>query len=179
MRHPLAFVLSCLCLASGSPARAQDITFAFTDLTSCTREVPRDPAAEESGQDEVIVCAGPGGAYTVTEFYSAFDAHRSVSSKEHPDFELRLTPTQVKCPFTSYGKNLEWRLKDGKPFAVIQRVTCLGFNETETGPGKKLAEYLLVRGLKGHEAINGLVNTKTKGANEKARALADAGLGRP
>lgn len=178
MRHPLAFVLSCSCLAFGSLAWAQDITFVFTDLTSCAREVPKDPQAEENGQDEVIVCAGPGG-YTVTEFYSASDAHRSISSKAHPDFELRLVPTKEKCPFTEFGKNLEWRLKDGKPFAVIQRLTCYGFNKTETGPGKKIAEYLLVRGLKGYEAINGSVNTKTKGANEKARALADAGLQRP
>ena len=176
MRHPLAFVLSSLCLALSSPARAQDITFAFTDLTTCGRDAPVDKEAEEHGGDVPIVCAGPGGGYSVTEFYSAYDIHRSVSTKEHPDFDIPLRPTKEKCLAATYGKNLEWRMKDGKPFAVIQRLTCYGLNKTETGPGKRLAEYLVVKGLKGHESIDGAVNTKTKDANEKARALADAGL---
>ena len=51
--------------------------------------------------------------------------------------------------------------------------------KNETGPGKRLAEYLLVKGLKGYESVDGAVSTKTKNANEKARALADSALRTP
>jgi hypothetical protein len=69
-----------------------------------------------------------------------------------------------------------WRMKGGKPFAVIQRITCYALDENGSGPGKRLAEYLVVKGLKGYESIDGAVNTKTKKANEKAQAIADEGL---
>jgi hypothetical protein len=59
---------------------------------------------------------------------------------------------------------------------VIQRITCYTLNEKEHLPGDRLAEYLMVKGLKGFESIDGTVNTRTKNANKKARAIADAGL---
>ncbi|WPB80079.1 hypothetical protein KYC5002_13150 [Archangium violaceum] len=176
MRHPFAFVLSSLCLVLASPARAQDITFAFTDLKNCPRDTSMDKDAEEEGGDAPIICPGPGGGYTVTEYYSAYDIYRRISLKDDTSFDVSLRPTKEDCPVGSYGDKLEWRMKGGKPFAVIQRLTCHALNENGTGPGKRLASYLIVKGLKGYGSIDAVVNTKTKDANEKARSIADEGL---
>ncbi|WNG44361.1 hypothetical protein F0U60_09750 [Archangium minus] len=178
MRRPFALVLSSLCLSLSSPVGAQDVSSAYTDLTNCPRDTSMDADAEEHGSDAPNICPGPGGEYTVTEFFSAYDVQRSISLKGDERFDLRLNPSKVECPVRRYGNKLEWRMKGGKPFAVIQRVTCLALDDDENGirPGKRLAEYLVVKGLKGHESIDGTVNTKDKKANEKARAVADEGL---
>jgi hypothetical protein len=177
MRHPSVFVVSALALVLASPVRAQAITFEYTDLTNCPRDSSMDADAEEHGSDAPNTCPGPGGTYEVTEYFSAYDIHRSVSSKdERSSFTARLRPSKEECPVARYSNKLEWRLKGGKPFAVIQRVTCHALDENGSGPGKQLAEYLVVKGLKGFESIDGAVNTKTKAANEKARAIADEGL---
>lgn len=177
MRNPFAVVLPSLCLALASPAWAQDITSAYTDLTNCPRDTSMDEDAEEHGSDAPNICPGPGGEYEVSEWFSAYDVHRSVSLKgDSAHFDVRLRPSKEDCPVGRYGNKLEWRMKGGKPFAVIQRVTCHALDENGSGPGKRLAEYLVVKGLKGYESIDAAVNTKTKKANEKARAIADEGL---
>ncbi|WP_164016534.1 hypothetical protein [Pyxidicoccus trucidator] len=172
MRHPLVFVLSALCLLLAHPARAQAISSAYTDLTNCPRDTTHDEDAEEHGSDAPTDCPGPGGEYRVHEYYSAYGIHRSIDLNAEPSsFSVRLLPTKDECPVSRYGNKVEWRLKGGKPFAVIQRVTC--FEDTGSGPGKRLAEYLVVKGLKGFESLDGAVSAKQKNANEKARALAD------
>ncbi|WNG33875.1 hypothetical protein F0U61_09695 [Archangium violaceum] len=176
MRRPFALVLSSLCLSLSSPVGAQDVSSAYTDLTNCPRDTSMDADAEEHGSDAPNICPGPGGGYSVTEYFSAYDVHRLVSLKDDTQFEARLRPSKEDCPVSRYGNKLEWRMKGGKPFAVIQRITCFALDENGSGPGKRLAEYLVVKGLKGYESIDGAVNTKTKKANEKARAIADEGL---
>ena len=136
MRYPFAFALPSLCLVLASPVRAQDITFTYTDLTNCPRDTSMDDEAEEHGSDAPTICPGPGGGYKVSEYYSAYDIHRGISLKDDTRFDVRLRPSKEDCPVARFGAKLEWRMKGGKPFAVIQ----------------------------------------AKGANEKARAIADAGL---
>ncbi|PTL83462.1 hypothetical protein [Vitiosangium sp. GDMCC 1.1324] len=177
MRHSFAFTLSALCLAFVSPVRAQTVTYEYTDLTNCPRDTSMDADAEEHGSDAPNICPGPGGEYEITEYFSVFDVHRRVSLKdERANFSVTLRPSKNECPVARYGNKVEWRMKGGKPFAVIQRVTCYALNENGGGPGKQLAEYLVVKGLKGFESIDGAVSTKSKDANEKARAIADEGL---
>jgi hypothetical protein len=82
---------------------------------------------------------------------------------------VKLLPTNKECPVARYGNKVEWQLKEGKPFAVIQRLMC--YADKGDGPGKKLGEYMLLKGLQGFEFINAYVPTKTKTPNTKARAL--------
>ncbi|MFP2908773.1 hypothetical protein ACLESD_27730 [Pyxidicoccus sp. 3LFB2] len=172
MRHPLVFVLSAVCLLLAPEARAQALSSTYTDLTNCPRDTSHDADAEAHGSDAPTECPGPGGEYNVHEYYSAYGVHRSVDLAADPSkFSVRLLPTKEECPVSRYGNKVEWRMKGGKPFAVIQRVTC--FEDAEGAPGKRLAEYLVVKGLRGFESLDGAVSTKTKNANEKARALAD------
>ncbi|MCP3141865.1 hypothetical protein [Pyxidicoccus xibeiensis] len=170
------FVLPALCLAFASPARAQGITHEYTELSTCTRPPSEDADEAPEGSDAPIYCLGPGGTYTLSESYSAYDIQRDVSlTDDAARFSVDLRP-KAECPVARYGPKLEWRLKDGKPFAVIQRVTCYALDEALYAPGKRLGEYLVVKGLKGYESIDGEVPVKTKGANDKARAIADEGL---
>ena len=72
---------------------------------------------------------------------------------------------------------VEWRMADGKPFAVIMRIPKYGETD-EDNPyiGKKIGEQLIIKGLKGFEKIDFTVDAKTPKANQKARDLADQGF---
>jgi hypothetical protein len=76
-------------------------------------------------------------------------------------------------------KNVEWRLADGKPFAVIMRVYEYAGNDACSTAGKIKSESLTVQGLKGYEHIEGSVDARTPNANVKARELADKAYAKP
>jgi hypothetical protein len=69
-------------------------------------------------------------------------------------------------------KTIEWRLANGKPFAVIMRVYEYAGNDLCATNGKVTKESLVVKGLKGFE-IEETVDAKTPNANLKAREVAD------
>ncbi|AKF87059.1 hypothetical protein MFUL124B02_36920 [Myxococcus fulvus 124B02] len=165
-------VVPVLLLALSTPAFAEGVTFEYTDVEKCPREASTE---EEEGSDMPLDCPAPGGEYTLTESYSAYDYFRRITLKGDSQFSVELRP-KAACPVARFSNKVEWRMKDGKPFAVIQRVTCHALNKEQSGPGKKLGEYLVVRGLKGHTSVSGEVPTKTAAANTKARALADSAL---
>jgi hypothetical protein len=80
--------------------------------------------------------------------------------------------------FSDYSKvKLEWRMANGKPFAVIMRVFKYGEEKKNESDywGKKIGEELKIVGLKGFENIDFKVDAKTPDANAKARELADNG----
>ncbi|NOK19823.1 hypothetical protein [Corallococcus carmarthensis] len=164
-----ALLIPTLCLMHATPDSTAAITSEYTDVEKCPRPAEAD---ESEGGDVPLRCPGPGGDYELTEDYSAYDIHRRITSKSDPSFVVELRP-MVKCPVTRFGSKLEWRMKEGKPFAVIQRVTCFALNKEQSGPGKKLGEHLVVKGLKGFPRVDSEVNTKAKDANEKARSIAD------
>jgi hypothetical protein len=71
-------------------------------------------------------------------------------------------------------RKVEWRLADGKPFAVIYRID-LWSEADEQGARKKLGEQIRVVGLK-NKNIEFKVDVKTTpNPNEEARRLADSG----
>lgn len=81
--------------------------------------------------------------------------------------------------YTSAKRMLEWRMANGKPFAVIFRVNIYDEKKaTDAGdnpylPQYKTGEKLLVRGLTGYSQIDFEVDGKDKNANAKAQKLAD------
>jgi hypothetical protein len=70
---------------------------------------------------------------------------------------------------------IEWRLANGKPFAVIYRIDKSKSDQPEEmwRPENKTGEFLVIKGLKGYEYIDFEIDAKTPQANLKAREMAD------
>lgn len=157
--------------AAGNTAR---FTSEYTDLTfgkGCNREFSEDESPE--GSDIPLVCRGPGG-YEVNISYAAVGAFVSVSTTDD-SFSVQLADQSANF---NEGRKIEWRLANGRPFAVILRVVKYRENygdATEAYDARnKTGEVLLVRGLKGHEHIKFEVKAlKNAEANIRARQMAD------
>jgi hypothetical protein len=138
----------------------------YSPLTKCgsgmTKREERE--AEKHGSDIPSRCKGFGG-YTVDISYSACASNFGLVKG---DERISLGMQTLNWP----QKTLEWRLANGKPFAVIMRVYEYAGNDLCTTAGKVTKESLVVTGLKGFE-IEETVDAKTPNANLKARELAD------
>jgi hypothetical protein len=145
----------------------------YTPLTKCgsgmTKKEERE--AEKHGSDIPTVCKGPGG-YNLDISYSACSSSFSITKGED-NISLGMQSVDWK------QKTAEWRLADGKPFAVIIRMYEYGGNDQCSTAGKITGESLVVKGLKGFEHIDETVKAGTPNANVKARELADKGYLKP
>lgn len=120
----------------------------FTDLlTGCT------PVGGEEGGHVSHFCKGPGN-YQIHYFDAATVYQISVTTT---DREWEEPLMMIGLDKLDGVGNVEWRLADGKPFAVLMRK-----------PG---AEAVIVRGLKGFEQIK--FEESGTGAIERARSVAD------
>lgn len=144
---------------------------AYTDLTKCGSGLTKkeEKEAEAQGSDIPTRCKAYGG-YDVYIYYSACTAEITLE-KGDETIHIATQAGDFK------QKSVEWRLANGKPFAVIMRVwEYAGDDNCATG-GKVVGESLIVKGLKGYEQIDGEVKVKgTPNANEQARAIADKGF---
>lgn len=142
----------------------------YTALTHCgsglTKKEERE--AEEHGSDIPTRCKGLGG-YDINITYSACTSEFSADKGED-SFPFATQAVDWK------QKTVEWRMAGGKPFAIIMRVyEYKGDDLCPTG-GKITGEFLVVKGLKGYEQIDGRVNVRgTRNPNLKAREIADQG----
>ena len=145
----------------------------YTPLTNCgsgmTKKEERE--AEKTGTDIPSKCKGLAG-YSVNISYSACS---SVFNLIRGDENVPLGTQALSWP----QKTVEWRMADGKPFAVIMRVYEYVGNEMCATAGKVKSESLMVQGLKGFEQVTGSVDARTPNANVKARALADQLFAKP
>ncbi|HKS42325.1 MAG TPA: hypothetical protein VJX74_17025 [Blastocatellia bacterium] len=171
-------VCSCVSLAQNDEREIR-FTSEYTDLTN-GKGCQSDSAAgkKSEGSDSPLVCRGPGG-YQVYIGYAAVGAYASVRTASN-SFTTQLAAQSADF---NEGRKIEWRLADGRPFAVIMRV--IKYREKVDDPTEafseknKISEVLIVRGLKGQEHIRFDVDPrKTDSANEEARKLADAGFRR-
>lgn len=161
-------------MPSAVPGQGASFTSAYTALTKCGSGMTKkeEKEAEENGSDIPTRCKGYGG-YDVYIYYSACSSNFSL---EKGDENIGLGMQAVDWK----QKNVEWRLANGKPFAIIMRVYDYArSSECATG-GKITGESLMVRGLKGFEHIDETVKVKgTPNPNLKARELADQGYAKP
>ena len=138
----------------------------YSALTKCgsgmTKREERE--AEKNGSDIPSRCKGFGG-YSVDISYSACASNFGLV-KGDESIPLGMQAVNWK------QKTIEWRLANGKPFAVIMRVYEYAGNDLCASAGKVTKESLVVTGLKGFE-INETVDARTPNANLKARELAD------
>lgn len=150
-------------------ARATKFSSVYTDLKTQCKSITE---AEMEGEDTPLRCKGYGG-YEINIDFSATSSHLTVQPKGHNEDSINLGMQSLDYDSTH---KVEWRLANGKPFAVIIRVDNPKDNLDASEmwrPENKAGESLLVRGLKGHEKIDFEVDAKTPNANEKARVLAD------
>lgn len=142
----------------------------YTDLaTACKTEKP-----DEEGSHVATYCEGPEG-FRVHMYDTAMTLEITVESTVSRNI---ISIARESLNFKPQGKMLEWRFKNGEPFAVILRGNK--YREDENGqikyPAQVIGEYLFVRGLSGFESINADVNVRTtKFANDEARKIADEG----
>jgi hypothetical protein len=153
--------------AQVSAATKPKFSSTYTDFAKCTYT---DEADLQEGQDASATCPGPNG-YQIMSSPSAF-GEQLYAVKDDEWISLAMVPFSY---LGTKGRKLEWRMAKGAPFAAILRVDT--YRESDDGnpvdAKLKTGSVIKVVGLVGYEQIAGSVNTKTKSANEKARALAD------
>ena len=169
-----AAVLVCAALLAhaASPsfaARAQKFSSAYTDLkTQCEPE----KGVEMEGTDTPFRCRGYGG-YEISIGFSAASSHLRAERKGDDSGDGINLATQA---LSYFERKIEWRMADGKPFALIFRIdkTKEVPEATEMWrPENKTGEALVVKGLKGYEHIDFEIDARTPDANARARAMAD------
>lgn len=155
----------CLPAQAGNSAAREETK--FTSLYTDTKKGCKEEASE------LFACKGYGGYRIVMNYHGQFASGRIESVK--PGYTLDFASMQS----LGWQPTVEWRMADGKPFAVIVRVDERDLSKFEnTGDLskiRKIGELLLVKGLKGFEALDEAVNARTVKANEKARRIADQG----
>lgn len=155
--------------AASVGARAAKFSSAYTHLKTQCKGVA---GGEAQGDDTPLSCVGYGG-YEIRIDFSAASSHLRVQPRRGGD-SVQLAEQSLH--YDSKHK-IEWRLADGKPFAVILRVEKHreGLDPAEMWrPENKTGESLLVKGLKGYERIDFEVAAGTSNADDRARELADA-----
>ena len=124
-----------------------------------------------NGSDGYSICRGPGG-YRIRVYYSAASSHYNaeLAKDDNGNFPIAM----LAIGFDDRKTRVEWRLANGKPFAVIMRTPTYADPQKEGeyyGPVN--GSRLVIVGLKGIE-LDEEINTKEPNANAKARELADA-----
>ena len=176
---PLTSILLLIAVAATSSARlappttgapapsATRFSSAYTNLTKCgsgmTKKEERE--AEKNGSDIPTRCKGYGG-YDVYIYYSAC---ASIFTLDKGDENISLGMQTVNWT----QKTVEWRLANGKPFAVIMRVYDYAGDNLCESNGKTTGSSLIVKGLKGYELDETVDVKSTPNPNAKARELAD------
>ncbi len=144
-------------------------TSVYTDMKNDCKMLPEPPGTPEGG-DPLERCKGFGG-YRISISYSALHATLSI---ENP--KKRNDSVDIAALCSDYGAKLEWRLANGKPFAVIVRLGKYKDQDSSDNPcvqTNKTGNMLVVKGLKGWEHINFEINGANHDANERAREMAD------
>lgn len=120
------------------------------------------------GTDDAQQCKGVGG-YDVEVYYSA--ATMQIAAIRNRDGQGAGIAT-LNLDFDYSKTRLEWRLADGKPFAVIMRVPRYGKPKEGEYFGDVLGQEIIVAGLVGYN-IDEKIDAKQTAANAKAREAAD------
>jgi hypothetical protein len=152
-----AFVAGSLALAIAAPAAAQRATSAYTPLNTNRCQVLSQVEEGESiswrcpGRNGIALYVNSGDGRYELDVGVADDEWRSIGA------------------FNQIGNNVEWRLRGGRPFAVIYRLTSV---DPATDPNSMLIiETIGAPGRPGCEV--GRVNALRADANARARAEAD------
>ena len=153
-----------LFFALAAPAFAETISSTYTsvDLKKCKQTQKPDGQVFEGSWN----CKG---IYGYDVYVEAADAREMVGFGQNG--ALTCAATKTFNGFNSSGGRIEWRLKDGKPFAAIQRWTV----SIDPENAEKHATWLVVNKLdKGFSCHMHYVAGAFPNANAAARKAADA-----
>lgn len=152
-------------------ASAPKFTSVYTDLKKQCKNAVKSVG---EGQDMPLRCKGYGG-YEISIGYSAASSHLAIEPVGNKNSDEVISLATQPIGYSDHRK-IEWRLADGKPFAVIFRVDKSKSEQPEEmwWPQNKIGESLMIKGLKGYDHIDFEVDVKEPNANAKARAKADA-----
>ena len=123
-----------------------------------------------NGSDGYSVCKGPAG-YQVRIYYSASTTQIGAELKGKDD---TFPVSSAALDFKWESSKIEWRLANGKPFALIMRIPKYADPADGQYFGKVTGQELVVTGLLGFESLKTSIDAKTTGANALAREAADA-----
>jgi hypothetical protein len=153
----LCAIASLPLVAAADSKPAIKLTSETTPLYPSKRCKTVTPASD--GGDPALRCPAKRG-YQVDVSFSAWATH------------VEITGPSTQLSFEGYvGKQLEWRLAGGKPFAVIISVDEQG--PGEDGSANPKAARLRVRGINGFMLDAG-VQADAKDARKAAQEIADA-----
>ncbi len=143
----------------------------FSEINAATNtkftSVYTDTTKDCKGEEPVFTCKGFGGYKVVIGIGGVFSELRIEATAG--EYTLPVAGWQS----VGWNPKIEWRMADGKPFAVIVRADVT--DENSDIP-KKTGEQLIIKGLQGFEHIDEAFDAKTPKANEKAREIADRGF---
>jgi hypothetical protein len=169
MKNIVAFAVTLLFAASvfaqTKPAAKTRFTSVYTNFTSNCKTIEG-----ENGSDGASFCRGPGG-YEIENYFAAAAALYVATYKgENTPYGFPM----LALDFDDRKTKVEWRLANGKPFAMIMRIPTYAKprNDNEYF-GPVIGEQLFIKGLKGFD-FEMQVDTKSPSPNAKARELADA-----
>jgi hypothetical protein len=146
---------------------ATSFSSSYTDVGKCKviEDIDEDGHSYGDGHKE---CNGPEGYY-LEESYSANSDARSVKNRMDSAWEMSLSP-EHGFSVQHFGATTEWRLDGKSAFALIQRVSTFDPDNL-----KRIKEFLLIRGLKGCEAIHADIDARANhDANAVARQIVDS-----
>ena len=147
-------------------------TSVYTDMKRDCKTLA-EPKGAQTGGDPAGACKGYGG-YRIFISHSAWAAGYSVESLKDPNESIVLGTDY--SGYGAKGEKVEWRMANGKPFAVIMRIgkyKDMGDGENPYQAKNRTGSRLVIKGLKGYEQIDFEVDGATPNANQKARELAD------
>jgi hypothetical protein len=156
--------LTILALISFVAPAAADVSSEYTkyDLDKCAIA---EPGNESEGYSGTYLCPG----YKDMKIYFAEgDLRALIGFGQTPEKSCSFRHTFPR--FNTVGNTVEWRLRDGAAFAVIQRWT-VAFGEDEPAQNRT---WLMVSKIEnGSSCHMAAIEGAMPKANEKARAIAD------
>jgi hypothetical protein len=141
--------------------------------TDCKAAVRVKKGEKLDGQDMPLKCTGYGG-YEIRIDYSAAASNlrvQPVGDKNDQAIQMGMQPLDY-----DQTRKVEWRLANGKPFAIIYRIVKSKTEQPEEmwRPENRAGEFLIIKGLKGFKQIDLELDGGTPNANIKAREMADS-----
>lgn len=161
MRNALAPLVLCL-MPAGAVAGGISSTYTDYDLDRCAQVEKPKPEEEFGGS---LLCKGLGG---LKVFFTEGDLRQSVSFGRAP--RTHCAARQSFGGFNTALPKIEWRLRDGKPFAVIQRWSV----SYDPEDADKQKTWLVVTKLEDNDSCRAaVVEGALPKANQQARDAAD------
>ena len=164
-----AIIFAVVLLSSATNAQIKSVYTSLSDKVCKTIESNPNEGGSYEG-----LCPGIGG-YKLRLYEG--DLRQSINvvtpnKKDHPlDFGSNVTSA-----FSAVGEKAEWRVKGGKPVALIVRLNSSG---DPVNPDRNVS-YLVVAKITGNSAcITDIVLPTVKNQNARARELADASATKP